>query len=190
MVLRPRRSRPVRRSWPAWQYRRGGAFHPHAQRRGARARVRPSPPRYPLRLIGGQLIRNVGPTNDNRADGKVACRSRLGGLLNYCHREAACASAMDLGTARVTTFANEVAKSVVIDTATRRGRRASWSFKKGLRASQRKANLLCSFNDVAVADTNIQNVLVRSWPDICRDRNTRIRHSALPLTVTDANSAK
>ena len=39
--------------------------------------------------IGGQLIRNVGPTNDNGADGKVACRSRLGGLLNYYHREAA-----------------------------------------------------------------------------------------------------
>ena len=27
--------------------------------------------------------------NDNGADGKVACRSRLGGLLNYYHREAA-----------------------------------------------------------------------------------------------------
>jgi hypothetical protein len=39
--------------------------------------------------IGGQLIRNVGPTNDNGADGKVACRSRLGRLLNYYHREAA-----------------------------------------------------------------------------------------------------
>ena len=39
--------------------------------------------------IGGQLIRNVSPTNDNGADGKVACRSRLGGLLNYYHREAA-----------------------------------------------------------------------------------------------------
>jgi hypothetical protein len=39
--------------------------------------------------ISGQLIRNVGPTNDNGADGKVACRSRLGGLLNYYHREAA-----------------------------------------------------------------------------------------------------
>ncbi|HJX66008.1 MAG TPA: hypothetical protein VJ860_18885 [Polyangia bacterium] len=39
--------------------------------------------------IGGQLIRNVGPTNDNGADGKVACRSRLGGLQNYYHREAA-----------------------------------------------------------------------------------------------------
>jgi hypothetical protein len=33
--------------------------------------------------IGGQLIRNVGPTNDNGADGKVACRSRLGGILNF-----------------------------------------------------------------------------------------------------------
>jgi hypothetical protein len=39
--------------------------------------------------IGGQLIRNVGPTNDNGADGKVACRSRLGGLLSYYYREAA-----------------------------------------------------------------------------------------------------
>jgi transposase len=39
--------------------------------------------------IGGQLIRNVGPTNDNGADGKVACRSRLGGLLKYYYREAA-----------------------------------------------------------------------------------------------------
>jgi putative transposase len=39
--------------------------------------------------IGGQLIRNVGPTNDNGADGKVVCRSRLGGLLNFYHREAA-----------------------------------------------------------------------------------------------------
>jgi hypothetical protein len=33
--------------------------------------------------IDGQLIRNVGPTNDNGADGKVACRSRLGGILNF-----------------------------------------------------------------------------------------------------------
>jgi hypothetical protein len=39
--------------------------------------------------IGGQLIRNVGPTNDNGADGKVACRSRLGGILNFYHHEAA-----------------------------------------------------------------------------------------------------
>jgi hypothetical protein len=39
--------------------------------------------------IGGQLIRKqVGPTNDNGADGKVACRSRLGGMLNYYYREA------------------------------------------------------------------------------------------------------
>ena len=40
--------------------------------------------------IGGQLIRKqVGPTNDDGADGKVACRSRLGGMLNYYYREAA-----------------------------------------------------------------------------------------------------
>ena len=39
--------------------------------------------------LGWQLIRNVGPTNDNGADGKIARRSRLGGLLNYYHREAA-----------------------------------------------------------------------------------------------------
>jgi hypothetical protein len=40
--------------------------------------------------IGGQLIRKqVGPTNDNGADGKVACRSRLGGMLNYYCRETA-----------------------------------------------------------------------------------------------------
>ena len=36
----------------------------------------------------GQLIRNVGPTNDNGADGKVAHRSRLGWLLNFYYREA------------------------------------------------------------------------------------------------------
>jgi hypothetical protein len=51
--------------------------------------------------IGGQLIRNVGPTNDKGADGKVACRSRLGGLLNFYYREAARASAISFGTARV-----------------------------------------------------------------------------------------
>ena len=40
--------------------------------------------------IGGQLIKNqVGPTNDNGMDGKIASRSRLGGLLNYYYREAA-----------------------------------------------------------------------------------------------------
>ena len=40
--------------------------------------------------IGGQLIRNQPVSaNDNGATGKVACRSRLGGLLNYYHRAAA-----------------------------------------------------------------------------------------------------
>ena len=39
--------------------------------------------------IGGQRIRNVGLTNDNWAEGSVSCRSRLGGLLNFYHREAA-----------------------------------------------------------------------------------------------------
>jgi putative transposase len=39
--------------------------------------------------IGSQLIRKVGPTNDNGAEGSVRCRSRLGGLLNFYHREAA-----------------------------------------------------------------------------------------------------
>jgi hypothetical protein len=29
--------------------------------------------------IGGQFIRNAGPTNDNGTDGKVACRSGLAG---------------------------------------------------------------------------------------------------------------
>jgi putative transposase len=40
--------------------------------------------------LGGQRIRKqVGPTNDNGATGRVVCRSRLGGMLN-CHvREAA-----------------------------------------------------------------------------------------------------
>jgi len=39
--------------------------------------------------IGGQLIRQVGPTNDNGAAGRVVRRSRLGGMLNYYPREAA-----------------------------------------------------------------------------------------------------
>jgi hypothetical protein len=40
--------------------------------------------------IGGQLIGNQpGSTNDNGTSGRIACRSRLGGLLNYYHREAA-----------------------------------------------------------------------------------------------------
>jgi len=40
--------------------------------------------------IGGQLIKKQDDaTNDNGADGNVACRSRLGGLLNFYYREAA-----------------------------------------------------------------------------------------------------
>jgi transposase len=40
--------------------------------------------------IGAQLIRNQPVSaNDNGATGKVACRSRLGGVLNYYHRAAA-----------------------------------------------------------------------------------------------------
>ncbi len=42
-----------------------------------------------FRHLGGQLIRKrPGPTNDNGTNGQVACRSRLGGLLNFYHREA------------------------------------------------------------------------------------------------------
>jgi hypothetical protein len=37
----------------------------------------------------GQLVRNVGPTNDNGAGAEVDCRPRLTGLLHYHHREAA-----------------------------------------------------------------------------------------------------
>jgi hypothetical protein len=40
--------------------------------------------------LGGQLIeRPVGPGNQNGSKGKVVCRSRLGGMLNFYHREAA-----------------------------------------------------------------------------------------------------
>lgn len=40
--------------------------------------------------IDGQLIREqVGPTNSNRADRKVACRLRLGAILVFYLREAA-----------------------------------------------------------------------------------------------------
>jgi putative transposase len=40
--------------------------------------------------LGGQRIRKqVGPTNDNGATGRVVCRSRLGGMLNCYVREAA-----------------------------------------------------------------------------------------------------
>jgi hypothetical protein len=40
--------------------------------------------------IGGQLIRpNAWTSNDNATPGPIACRSRLGGLLNFYHREGA-----------------------------------------------------------------------------------------------------
>jgi putative transposase len=40
--------------------------------------------------IGGQLIRPpVLACNDNRIAGAIECRSRLGGLLKFYHREAA-----------------------------------------------------------------------------------------------------
>jgi hypothetical protein len=40
--------------------------------------------------LGGQLIqRPIGPANENRTKGKVLCRSRLGGMLNFYHRQAA-----------------------------------------------------------------------------------------------------
>ena len=40
--------------------------------------------------LGGQLIRKGSSSpNDRGANGKVVCRSRLGGMLNYYQREAA-----------------------------------------------------------------------------------------------------
>jgi putative transposase len=40
--------------------------------------------------LGGQLInKEAVSANDNRAGGKVVCRSRLGGMLNFYYREAA-----------------------------------------------------------------------------------------------------
>jgi putative transposase len=40
--------------------------------------------------LGGRLIAPATPSaNDNSATGEIRCRSRLGGLLNYYHREAA-----------------------------------------------------------------------------------------------------
>jgi hypothetical protein len=40
--------------------------------------------------IGGQLIKSrLEPANDNKSAGPIACRSRLGSLLNYYRREAA-----------------------------------------------------------------------------------------------------
>ncbi len=39
---------------------------------------------------GGQLIKSQpGSANDNGSNGSIACRSRLGDLLNYYQREAA-----------------------------------------------------------------------------------------------------
>jgi hypothetical protein len=40
--------------------------------------------------LGGQLIRPpASASNDNAMGNDIRCRSRLGGLLNFCHREAA-----------------------------------------------------------------------------------------------------
>jgi hypothetical protein len=40
--------------------------------------------------LGGQLIEmKAGSTSVKRAHSKVVCRSRLGGMLNYYHRDAA-----------------------------------------------------------------------------------------------------
>ena len=40
--------------------------------------------------IDGRLIKaNAGPANDNGTTAPIICRSRLGSLLNYYHREAA-----------------------------------------------------------------------------------------------------
>jgi putative transposase len=40
--------------------------------------------------LGGQIIMQPGDcANDNGATGTITCRSRLGGLLNFYHREAA-----------------------------------------------------------------------------------------------------
>jgi hypothetical protein len=39
--------------------------------------------------IGGQRTRSAGPTNDHGADSEVVCRSRLGGIPNFCPREVA-----------------------------------------------------------------------------------------------------
>jgi hypothetical protein len=40
--------------------------------------------------LGGQLVEaQAGSTSDKGARGKVVCRSRLGGMLNFCYRQAA-----------------------------------------------------------------------------------------------------
>jgi hypothetical protein len=52
--------------------------------------------------LGGQLIeKDAALANDNRTTGKVVCRSRLGGMLNFYHREAAWAAATTCWTSRV-----------------------------------------------------------------------------------------
>jgi hypothetical protein len=61
-----------------------------------------------------------------------------------------------------TTFANGIAKSLVIGATAWRGWHALWSFKRGRRASQRRANFLCNFNAFAFARIDNQNVLIGS----------------------------
>jgi hypothetical protein len=39
--------------------------------------------------LGGQLIRSAAADNENAMGGTIHCRPRLGGLLNFYHREAA-----------------------------------------------------------------------------------------------------
>ena len=40
--------------------------------------------------IGSRIIKpKTSPSNDNATFGPIGCRSRLGGLLNFYHREAA-----------------------------------------------------------------------------------------------------
>jgi hypothetical protein len=47
-------------------------------------------PNDSIRALAGQLLqRPVGPVNENGAHGKIVCRSRLGGMLNFYVREAA-----------------------------------------------------------------------------------------------------
>ncbi|MFC1642017.1 integrase core domain-containing protein [Myxococcota bacterium] len=51
--------------------------------------------------LGSQLVRpSVAVSNDNSATGIIRCRSRLGGLLNFYHREAALRTAMNGRTLR------------------------------------------------------------------------------------------
>jgi putative transposase len=45
--------------------------------------------RYHQGLGGKLVIANVNARNDNGGDGVIKTRSRLGGILNFYHREAA-----------------------------------------------------------------------------------------------------